>query len=274
MSGVEEAPPEAVADGSFIKRNLRRNMVAHFVHGTLGLTGFRLIYTPTFLPAYMQLITGSAALVGLGQSLLQLGATLSPVLGASRIEHRARLLPYAVRTGSLMRLQILGLAFAGWMLGGAALVAVTLVLLFLLGFFTGSQRVAFQMLMAKVIPVGKRGRLQGWRNFAGGCIAAMLSLGAGYYLIEAQFLGNGYASTFFLAFLLTSIGLWFLRALMREPDGAGAPMRSLGERLRTFPLLLSHSDYRALLTVQALVASARMSGPFYILYVGQERGLD
>jgi MFS family permease len=233
-----------------------------------------LIYAPTFLPAYMQMITGSSALVGLGQALLQFGATLSPVIGASRIEHRQRLLPYAVRTGSMMRLQILALAIAGWLLGGTLLVGITLLLLFLLGFFTGSQRIAFQMLMAKVIPLRRRGRLQAWRNFAGGGVAAIVSLVAGLYLIGPNVFGNGYATTFFVAFLLTSVGLFFLQWLMREPDAVGAPLRTLRERVRTFPVLLSDRGYRAFLTTQALVAAARMSGPFYILYAGERLGLD
>ena len=43
----------------------------------------------------------------------------------------------------------------------------------LLGIFTGTQRVAFQMLMAKVIPIARRGRLQGYRNLAGGAVAVV-----------------------------------------------------------------------------------------------------
>ena len=54
----------------------------------------------------------------------------------------------------------------------------------LLGFFTGAQRVAFQMLMSKLIPIRKRGRLQGYRNFAGGLIAAVLAFFVGCFLFR------------------------------------------------------------------------------------------
>ena len=175
------------------------------------MTGFRLIYAPTIIPAYLLAITGSPAAVGLGTALLQLGSTVSPILSGARIEHRSHILPYSVWVGSLMRLAILGLALAGWFLTGQVLVAVTLGLFLMLGFFSGAQRVAFQMLMAKVIPIARRGRLQGYRNLAGGLIAAVLAWVAGNWFIEGEVLGNGYSTTFLLAFLLTSLGLLALQ---------------------------------------------------------------
>ncbi|MFA9201899.1 MAG: hypothetical protein ACEQR8_12145 [Cypionkella sp.] len=114
------------------------------------MTGFRLIYAPTIIPAYLLSITGSPAAVGLGTALLQAGATISPILSGARIEHRSHILPYSVRVGSMMRLAILGLALAGWFLGGTALIAVTLALFAMLGFFNGAQRVAFQISQVRV----------------------------------------------------------------------------------------------------------------------------
>ncbi len=260
---------------AFVERNLRRNYTGHFVHGMLGLTGFRLMYAPTLIPSYIHVLTGSAALVGLGQALLQLGAILSPIVGASRIEHRRRVLPYAIRVGSLMRVQILGLAIAGWLLGGWVLTAVTLALFFLLGVFTGTQRVAFQMLMAKVIPIARRGRLQGYRNLAGGAIAAALSYWAGSYLIERNVWGNGYATTFFVTFVLTSLGLTVLRFTMIEPDPVRLrPATGLRQRLRDLPHLLADRNYRWFIVAQALAIAGRIAAPFYVLVAAERMGMD
>ncbi|MBI1188542.1 MAG: MFS transporter [Alphaproteobacteria bacterium] len=241
----------------------------------LGLTGFRLMYAPTFLPAYIFSLTGSAALVGLGQALLQLGAVASPIIGAARFEQRRRLLPYAIGVGSLMRLQILGLALAGWFLEGPILLGATMALLFLLGVFTGVQRVAFQVVMAKVIPINRRGRLQAWRNLTGGLIAALLSYFAGRYLIEHDVLGNGYATTFFISFVLTSLGLLALRLLMIEPDAptVRARMRVI-DRVREFPALLRDRDYRQFIIAQALAVGGRVAAPFYILFAARQMPLD
>lgn len=275
MTEPHSLAQRTAAEDAFVQRHLRRNFAGHFIHGMLGLTGFRLMYAPTLIPSYILLLTGSAAMVGLGQSLLQLGAILSPIVGASRIEHRARVLPYAIRVGGLMRVQILGLALAGWFLGGWLLVAVTLGLFFLLGIFTGTQRVAFQMLMAKVIPIARRGRLQGYRNLTGGAIAALLSYWAGAYLIEQNVGGNGYATTFFVTFMLTSLGLLALQVMMKEPDAVQVRDQvSLRERMRDLPALLSDRDYRWFIVAQGFAIAGRVGAPFYVLVAAERLGMD
>ena len=120
---AEDAESKTLAEreaeyAAFVEANLRRNYTAHFIHGMLGMTGFRLIYAPTFIPTYIHRLTGSDALVGLGTSLLQFGAIISPIFAASRFETKQRILPYAIRTGTMMRVMILGLALAGWFLRG------------------------------------------------------------------------------------------------------------------------------------------------------------
>ena len=260
---------------AFVTRHLRRNFTGHFIHGMLGLTGFRLLYAPTFIPSYIHRLTGSDALVGLGTALLQLGAIISPIASAARFEHQPRLLPHAIRTGMMMRLSILGMALAGWFLTGHAVLIATLACLFLLGTFNGTQRVAFQMLMAKVIPIDRRGRLQAWRNMTGGLIAAALSYWAGRYLIGQDVWGNGYATTIFVSFLLTSLGLTVLRFFMMEPDSVSlrAPGRLI-DRVRDFPALLADRDYRWFVIAEALCVCARIAAPFYVLYAGQQLGLS
>lgn len=270
------AQKQALANHArFVDENLKRNFIANFIHGVLGMTGFRLMYAPTIIPAYLMLLTGSAAAVGLGSALLQLGATISPIASGSRIEHRSHILSYAIRVGSLMRLQILGMALAAWFLTGNTLLFVTLGLFLLLGFFTGAQRVAFQMLMSKLIPIRKRGRLQGYRNLAGGLIAAVLAWVAGNYFIAGNWLGNGYATTFLFAFLLTSAGLIVLKTMIREPAApVSRPQMPMMERIKEFPVLLAERGFRDFLIVQCFATAARVGAPFYTIYAGSLLGLD
>lgn len=259
----------------FVDANLKRNYTANFIHGVLGMTGFRLIYAPTIIPAYLLLLTGSTAAVGLGAALLQLGATISPIASGSRIEHRSHILPYAIRVGSMMRLMILGLALTGYFLTGNVLLFATFACFLLLGFFTGAQRVAFQMLMSKLIPIRKRGRLQGYRNFAGGLIAAVLAWVAGNYLIADEWLGNGYATTFLFAFLLTSAGLVVLKTMIREPAApVSRPQMPIMQRIRQFPELLEDRDFAWFLGVQCCSTMARVGAPFWTIYAGTQLGLD
>lgn len=276
---AEDGGDRAAAEAEyarFVSGNLRRNYAAHYLHGMLGMTGFRLVNAPTFVPAYLQLLSGSELVVGLGLALRQFGGVISPLIGASMIEHRRQVLPAAMLLGTLMRLQLIGLALAGLLLGGIWQLGAVLLFLFLLGLFSGPQQVAFQLLLAKAIPIDRRGLLQAWRNMTGGLIAAALAYGAGRFLIDRQVLGNGYSATFLLAFGLTSLGLLALRLLMREPSPptVRAPT-PLAARLREVPALVNGApDFRAFLMAHSLAVAGRLAAPFYILYASATVGLD
>lgn len=272
----EDAAVREDAFQTFIWDNLRRNYIGNFVHGMLGMTGFRLINAPTFMPAYLHLISGSNTIVGLGLALQQVGSIVSPLVAGAKMEHRLKIMPAAIVLGSLGRLAILGMALSGWFLKDRAQVVTLLMFLFLFGVFMGAQRVAFTLLMSKVIPINLRGRLQAWRNAIGGLIAAVLAYVSGKYLIEANVLGNGYSTTFILAFFLTSAGLWFLQHQIREPvpPTIREPAR-MRDRMRDIPgLIAADPAYRWFLVVQMLATSARIATPFFILHVGATMHLD
>ncbi len=272
-SAVVEA--DAAYD-QFVEDNLKRNYAGHYVHGMLGMTGFRLVNTPTFVPAYLHSISGSDFWVGIGSSLQQLGGIVSPIIGAAQIEHRKKILPVSVMLGLLMRAQILGLAISGWFLVGPWALAFALLFLFLLGFFQGPQRVAFQLLLAKVIPIRLRGRLQAWRNVTGGFIAALLSYFAGSWLVANHVWGNGYATTFFLAFVLTSLGLSALQILMREPEPPTVRERkSLRDRVKDFPSLIRDDEgFAWFMLARTLVMGSRIGQPFFLLFAARVLGVD
>lgn len=263
-----------------VEANLRRNYAAHLAHGLLGQTGFRLIHAPTFVPDYLFALSGSEVAVGLGRALQSLGMFLSPVLGATAIEHRRRVLPFGFLVGGLMRVQLLGIALAGLLLPARQALLATWTFLLLFGFFLGIQGVVFNFLVSKVIPVGRRGMLLGIRNALSGVTAAAVGT-LGGALVAREALGNGHAATFLLAFALTTLGLAML-LFVREP-AAPAVRRSspLLPRLRELPVLLrGDPGYRRYVVGRALGTAGRMAMPFYILHAatrmeiaGRELGL-
>jgi len=264
----------------FVERNLPRNFAGHFIHGMLGMTGFRIFNAPTFLPAYLHLITraipGSDFLVGLGQSLQQLGGVISPVIGAAQVEHRKRVLPVSMLMGTLMRVQVAAIAICAWLLHGPPLVIAIMFFLVLLGLFQGAQGVAFQLLLAKVIPTRLRGRLQALRNIAGGQVSAGVAWLAGTYLLGKDPLKggplalwhNGYATTFALSAILTTLGLSMLAILMREPEPPVVrPRTRTLQRMREFPqLLAADRGYLYFMIAQTCATAGRIAVPFYILF--------
>lgn len=256
-----------------VDRNLPRNFTAHLIHGLAAQTGFRLVQAPTFLPAYVFALSGSSTIVGIARGCQAFGMFLTPIFGATLIEHRRRVLPMVFATGAGMRLSVLGLALAGFFLGTQANLVAICMCLGLQGFFTGMQSVTFSFLTSKVIPVEKRGAVGGVRN----ALANVAALGTGYlggFLVERNVLGNGYASVFLVAFGLAAAGLMVMLTV-REPESPEVKtQQKLGARLRELPALLRiDADYRAYLWARAVGAGGRMALPFYFVFASEQGDL-
>lgn len=254
----------------FVQRNLKRNIVVQLAHGMLGQTGFRLFNAPTFLPVYLFDLSGSEFFVGLARSMQAAGQVLTPVLGASLIGHRPKMLKMSLITGALMRLQILCVALCGILLGAShAGVVAVVVFMTLMGVFQGMSGVIINSLRAKVIPVHRRGFVTGWRNFLAGATTASISYFGGSYFIDHKLLGNGYAALFLLAFVITSFGLVAL-SFTSEPDATTLREReNVFESYKALPgLLRENPPFARFFIVSAMGSFGRMAMPFYILYVG------
>ena len=66
--GAEAAQSSSALESAYqdrVRRDLRRNYIAHLCHGLLGQTGFRLLNAPTFLPAYLFALTGGELAIGI-----------------------------------------------------------------------------------------------------------------------------------------------------------------------------------------------------------------
>lgn len=271
---VESLAEREAAYAAQVQRDLPRNFAAHLFHGLLGQTGFRLVNAPTFLPAYVMLLSGSEFVVGLCRAIQYLGMFLSPLIGANLIEHRRRVLPVGFVVGFGMRLQVLGIALAGYFFAPRGTVIAIAIFLFFFGFLMGMQGVIFNFLMSKVIPVERRGFLVGLRTTLAGLTAATVAYLGGRYLVEPNVLGNGYAVTFVISFVLTCLGLAML-VLIKEPVPPEVRTQvSLASRLRELPALLrSDRAFTYYFLSRALATMGRMAVPFYILYVGDVMGV-
>ncbi|HTO71000.1 MAG TPA: MFS transporter [Myxococcota bacterium] len=254
-----------------VRASLPRNYAAHLFHGLFGQTGFRLVTAPTFLPAYVHALSGGSAVwVGIARAAQSLGQCLSPLFSVTVIEHRRRVLPVALRVGSLVRLQVLGMGLAGFFLGTGQNLLAVCVFLALFGFFMGMQGVVFNFLLAKVIPLELRGRLSGLRNALAGLTSSAVGYLAGAYFVERNTFGNGYATTFLVSFLLTEIGLLAMMAI-REPDSPGVRERArVTSRVRDLgPLLRTDPNFGVFLVAGILGGLGRIAMPYYVLYAGE-----
>ena len=276
MTASSESNPatEAESVAAEVERNLPRNFAAFLAHGVFGQTGLRLINAPTFLPHFASELAGSASGGTILRAVQSLGQFISPLAAVSVVEHRAYVKRVGIVFGSAMRIQLLCLALVALFVPSPTL-ALWLVWLFvgLFGLALGLQGVAFQVVMAKVIPIERRGRLLGLRDVTAAAVLIGVSAIGGFLIDRfGLFAGNGY--TFLLAFALTNIGLGAF-ASVREPPGrelrTPTPFR---ERVRELPALLrAEPDFRRYLSARLLASAARGVLPLYIVWIGREFGM-
>lgn len=277
-SGDEVISATALAEAIYqkaVRKDLPRNYAANLVHGLLGQTGFRLVNAPTFLPAFVYILSGSHAAVGFALAAQHFGAAISSIFGATIIEHRKRVLPVGFAVGMGMRLQVLGIALSGLLLPPEFALYAVAVFLLLFGLFSGMQGVLFNYLMSKVIPMELRGKLSGLRNFLAGITASGVAYLGGKYLVETNFLGNGYGATFLLAFVLTTLGLCIL-LFVKEPEPPTVRTQTkILTRLREIPALLrTDKAYTRFFLARGLASLGMMSVPFFAIYAGSIVGLS
>src|SRR6185437_7012809 len=107
-------------------------------------------------------------------------------------------------------------------------------------------------------------------------VAATLSYFAGKYLIGGNVFGNGYSTTFALAFILTSLGLTAFRFLVREPEPPTIREKStIRDRMRDLvPMLRGNPGFMYFMIARTFAIASRVAQPFYIIYVAHKIGLS
>ncbi len=257
-----------------IRRNYRWNFTLNLLYGLFGTTGWQLIMAPIFVPTYMKELGGSNTIVGLLLFCGGFSRFITPPLMASLVAHEPLMKKRSVFVGSLMRSQVLFMALGGFFLSRWLNLATFFVFFSLFNLFLGMQHVVYNMVMSKVIPVERRGRFIGLRNFLGGMSASLVGLVAGS-LIETLRFPHSYAATYLLAFSLTCIGLVFFAFSREAPSPAVSEKIPVLQSLRSIPSLVrGDRNFANYMLSSAIGSFALMSNPFVILYVGDKLSLS
>ncbi len=269
-----DASAEKTAFREEVRKNYRWNLTFNLLYGLFGTTGWQLINAPTFVPMYVYKLGGSNVLVGLLLSLGGLSRFITPPVIAPLVEHQPYLKRKVLWVGTLMRVQVLFMALAGFFLGTRLNMIAFFAAFALYNFFLGMQNVVYNTVMAKVIPIENRGRFIGWREFLGGLSFSGVALVAGVLIQDLRF-PHSYGATYLLSFFLTFLGL-VLFGFSREPATPTVLKKiPLFERLRSIPELMRKDRNFANYCVCRLVGSlAFMSNPFFILYMGRKLAIS
>jgi len=251
-----------------VAHNYRWNLAAHLLYGLLGTTGWRLIMAPTFVPDYLYRLGGSNFVVG---GLLFCGGVarfVAPLVGAARVGHQPFVKRTAIRIGTGMRVQVLGMALAALLLPVRYNLPVFAVFYCAFNVLNGLQGVVFGLMMAKVIPLGRRGRFIGIRDFAGGATAALVAWIAAAWLDDVAFPAS-HGLTYLVAFGFTSLGLVAFAAIREPRAPVVVEQRSFGATIASMRRLLrADTRFAWYCAARGLGGLGLMAAPFLIVAVG------
>jgi MFS family permease len=246
--------------------NYRWNFVAFVLDYAVFLVGFAFISNVTVIPALASQLTSSAVLVGLASTVFRLGWTI-PQLAAAHVTRDApRKKPFFYKAIPIrLALPAVGIALiAGLARRPSAMLAVLMVGMFLFAGSDGFMTLVWFDIMARTVPVERRGRLLGLAQFIGGVggigVGGLVAL-----ILDRWAFPASYAILFGCAsagIAVSSIATLALREPPPEPKAASEP----GERGPWLMLVTRNQDYRRLLAARLLVGLAGLASPFYVVH--------
>ncbi len=252
-----------------VKRNYRWNFNVNLLGWTFFLMGNSFASINTVLPAFARHLTSSNFLIGLIPCLKTLGLFLPQILIANFTQKlkRNKYLILSAGLGERIPWFFLFLAVLLLSSSSSSILLVTFFVFYaLLCFSGGMQHVAWQDMVAKLIPLKGRGRFFGWGHFLGGgmgIFGAFLAI----YLLRSYPFPKNFALCFLFAFFATAVS-YVSFIFLREPT---YPMKgkesSFREYFRSFPSLLKKDkNFSSFLIAGAFLSSGPMATSFFAVH--------
>jgi MFS family permease len=264
-----------MADADFereIERNYRYNAVVNVLDGTFFWFGASFITARTILPLYVSHFSDSKLLIGLVSMLANTGYLLPQLFTVNWIQRLPRKKVAPVNVGLFTeRLPVILMVPAAWLATRSPALALVACLTVDAWFSVGAGVVAvgWQDMIAKIIPLTRRGRFFGITNF-GGMATGTLGAVAAAWLLDRYGFPDGYVLCFAAAAILVFIS-WIFLALTREPVQLNqSPVISQREYWRRLPSILrADPNFRRYLRSQIVIALGGMAGGFVAVYAVQ-----
>ncbi len=252
-----------------VKRNYRWNFTVNLLDWVFFSMGMSFVSLNTVLPAFARHLTSSNFLIGLIPCLSTLGWLLPQILIANFTQKLKRKKDLIIVTGPGERIPWFFLFLAVMFLSSSSsslLLTIFFILYALFCFSGGMGGVAWQDMLAKVIPLKKRGRFFGWSNFLAGGVSifgAFLSI----YLLRSFPFPKNFALCFLFAFFATSIS-YISFVLIREPV---YPVKnkesSFREYFRGLPSLLKKDkNFFSFLIASIFLSCGAMATAFFAVH--------
>ncbi|MBW4672651.1 MAG: MFS transporter [Desmonostoc geniculatum HA4340-LM1] len=258
------------------QKDLRHNFTVNVVEsGFFGLgSGFASYIT--IIPLFVSGFTNSALLIGLIPAIPRLGWQLPQLLIADKVAR----LKYYKSTVMLLtihqKLPFLGLALVALLqlqLNSQTILELTFAILIWQGLGSGFSAIAWQSMVAKIVPSGKLGIFYGSLASAGNLMSICGALIAGLLLKEIAQPFN-----FAVCFLCASFAMafsWFFMSRTREPvSNPSSTIESKREFWDSLSVILRcDRNFRSFVIARLLSQLALMPLPFYTLYAVHQYGM-
>lgn len=240
-----------------IERHFRWNFVVNVLDGALFWLGLSFAAPSTILPLYVSRLTDNRILIGLVAAIVGSGWYLPQLLTAQYVERLPVKKKLVINVGFFTERLPFMLMAASVFLFASRAPALALLLFFVTLIWravgAGVIAIAWQDMVAKVIPVRYRGRLLGTANFAGTAMGLLGASLAAVILDRYPFPINfGLCMSLTAFFILAS---WVALSLTREPPWtSNKPAVSLGEYARCLPVVLQKDRNFAIYLVSRIMA--------------------
>ena len=255
-----------------VQRNYRYNFVVNVLDGMFFWCGASFIAPRTILPLYVSHFTDSKMVIGLLSAINGMGWLLPQLFTAHWVQRVPRKKVIVSRVGLFSeRLPL-------FLMAASALLAVRAPLPTLVAFFVfltwhivgaGMIAVAWQDMIAKVIPLERRGLFFGMANFSG-TATGVLGASAAAWLLDRYEFPIGYVLCFSIAAALILMS-WIAVSLTREPVQVGEPLSdSWLDFWRRLPdVVRADANFRNYLLSRVVIAISTMAVGFYTVYAVQ-----
>ncbi len=268
-----QADLSGIASQGQIEKDFRWNFSVNVLDGAFFWFGASFAASTTILPLYVSHLTDSRVLIGLISAITGAGWYLPQLLTANYVARLPVKKHMVIRVGLFTeRLPFLVMAASALLFAAPSPRAALALFFCTLAWHTigaGIVAIAWQDMIAKIIPVHYRGRLLGLANSAGSAAGvAGAALAAGILARYAFPVNFGICFSLTFLFIMAS---WFALALTREPPSPPQPTNvSLGSYLRGLPDVLRQDRHFAVyLLSRVLAIFAKMGIGFVTVYAVQ-----
>ena len=263
---------------SFVDKNFRYNYTVGVVNGAIFGFVDALIAPSLTLALFITQLGGSSLLVGLMAAIYNGGWFIPQFLISHRLQQLPLKKPVYAGAAAVRIVCWMLIVPATFMLGASnptLLLGIFFVLMTVYSLAAGVAGNPFMAIVAKIIPIPRRGSFFGWREFTG----TGMGLLAGYLVATALSpergldFPNNFGFLFLVALVAISAGL-ILFTQVREPretiTGDGV---TFTQQVGAARKIVRHDHhYRRYLLTRFVLAAGDLATPFYAIYATRQLG--